>query len=109
MKNELISLNEAIRFSLPLMIKNQNSLNVIIEIIADCISSNNSEVSSNIIETLTGKGDFDEFSINVHEFHGIFWISATEFDDEGYFISKDDAVEFAVKRYEPFITNYLND
>jgi hypothetical protein len=109
MKNELIPLDEAIRFSLPLMIKNQNSLNAIVEIIADCISSNNFEVSSNIIETLTGKGDFDEFSIDVHEFHGIFWISAPEFDDEGYFISKEDAIEFAVKRFEPFITNYLKN
>jgi hypothetical protein len=109
MNKTLISLDDAIRFSLPLMINNKNALNAIVELMADFISSNNFDVSSNIIETLIGKGDFDEFSINIHEFHGIFWISAPEFDDEGYFISKEDAIEFAVKRFEPFITNYLKN
>jgi hypothetical protein len=47
--------------------------------------------------------------MNIYEFHGIFWISAPDFDDDGYFTSKDEVLSFAENRFEPFITNYLND
>jgi len=39
----------------------------------------------------------------------VFWVSAPEFDDDGYFTSKDDAIAFAEDRYGPFISNYSND
>jgi hypothetical protein len=109
MKKTPVSLDEALRISLPKMIENKKALDAIVEILEDCISSDNFDISSNIVESLTGKGDFDEFSINIHEFHGIFWISANEFDDDGYFTSIDEAISFAEQRYEPFITSYLNN
>ena len=106
MNKTLISLDDAIRYSLPQMIKNKNALNAIVEIIADTISSNNFDVCSNVIETLIGKGGNDEFLINIHEFHGIFWITVPEFDDDGFFTDKDDAIAFAKVRYESYINNY---
>lgn len=109
MKKTSVSLDEALRISLPKMIKKNKALDAIVAILEDCISSDNFDISSNIVENLTGKGDFDEFSINIHEFHGIFWISANEFDDDGYFTSIDEAISFAEERYEPFITRYLNN
>ena len=108
MKKTQVTLDQALRKSLPKMIKHKKSLDAIVEILEDCIYSNNFDVKSNIVETITGKGDFDEFGINIHEFHGVFWISAPEFDDDGYFTSIDDAIAFAEDRYEPFITNYLS-
>jgi hypothetical protein len=103
------SLDEALRISLPKMIKKKKALDALVEILADYVYSGNFDTGSNIVESLTGKGDFDEFSINIHEFHGIFWISANEFDDDGYFTSIDEAISFVEERYEPFITRYLNN
>jgi hypothetical protein len=108
MKKTQFTLDQALRTSLPKMIKDKKALDAIVEILEDCIYLNNFDVNSNIVETITGKGDFDEFGINIHEFHGVFWISAPEFDDDGYFTSIDDAIAFAEDRYEPFITNYLS-
>jgi hypothetical protein len=109
MNKKLITLDEALRVSMPRMISDRSALNTIVEILQECIESNDFDVSSNIVETLTGKGDFGEFSINIHEFHGIFWVSAPDFDDDGYFLNKDEAISFAKVRYQPFIDNYLND
>ena len=109
MKKTQVTLDQALRISLPIMIKDNKALDAIVEILEGCIYSNNFDVGSNIVETITGKGDFGEFGINIHEFHGVFWISAPEFDDDGYFTSLDDAMEFAEDRYEPFITNYLSE
>ena len=106
MKKTQFTLDQALRTSLPKMIKDKKALDAIVEILEDCIYLNNFDVNSNIVETITGKGDFDEFGINIHEFHGIFWVSAPEFDNHGYFTSLADAVNFAEHRYEPFITNY---
>jgi len=104
-----ISLDEAIRICLPKMIEDKLSLEALVDILKDYIYSDNFDISSHIVDSLTGKGDFGEFSINIHDFHGIFWISAPDFDIDGYFTSKDEALAFANNRYEPFITNYLND
>jgi len=109
MKKSQLTLDQALKTSLPKMLKDKKALDAIVEILEDCIYSNNFDVGSNIVETLTGKGDFDAFSINIHEFHGVFWISAPEFDDDGYFTSIDDAIAFAEDRYGPFITNYLSE
>lgn len=109
MKKTSITLAEALRISLPKMINDKLALEALVDILEDYIYSDNFDINSNIVDSLTGKGDFGEFSINIHEFHGIFWISAPEFDDDGYFTSKDEALSFAENRYETFITNYLND
>jgi hypothetical protein len=109
MVKKTISLNEALRISLPKMINEKKALDAIVEILEECIYSDNFDISSNIVQSLTGKGDFDDFSINIHEFHGIFWISAPEFDNDGYFTSKEESISFAEERYETFITNYLSD
>jgi hypothetical protein len=103
-----ISLDEALRICLPKMTNERKALDAVVEILEDYINSDNFDISSNIVKSLTGKGDFDDFSINIHEFHGIFWISAPEFYNDGYFTSKEDAISFAQERYEPFITNYFN-
>ena len=106
MKKSQVTLDQALRISLPIMIKDNKALDTIVEILEDCIYSNNFDVGSNIVETITGKGDFGEFDINIHEFHGVFWVSAPEFDDQGYFSKLDDAITFAEHRYEPYISNY---
>jgi hypothetical protein len=108
-KNTQVTLDQALRKTLPKMMLDEKALDVIVEILEDCIYSNNFDVGSNIVDTLTGKGDFGEFSINIHEFYGVFWVSAPEFDDDGYFTTIDDAIAFAEDRYEPFITNYLSE
>lgn len=109
MEKTNISLDDALRIRLPKMINEKKALDAIVEVLEDHINSDNFDISSSIVQSLTGKGDFGEFSINIHEFHGIFWISAPDFDDDGYFTSKGDALSFAENRYEPFITNYLKD
>jgi hypothetical protein len=108
MRKTSITLDEALRISLPKMINETKALEAIVEILEECIYSDNFDISSKIVGCLTGKGDFGEFSINIHEFHGIFWVSAPEFDNDGYFTSKEDAILFVQERYEPFITNYMN-
>lgn len=109
MKKTQFTLNKSIRKALPEMLKDKKALDKIVEIIADSIYSNNFEADSNVVESLTGKGDFDEFNINIHEFLGVFWVSAPEFDNDGYFTNKDDAIAFAEDRYDAFISNYSDD
>ena len=90
MKQDEISLAEALRRKLPEMITNKDALNNIVEMVEESFFSGNFDVHSNIVEELTGVGGYGEFSIYIHEFHGIFWISAPEFDDDGYFTSKEE-------------------
>jgi len=66
----------------------------------------NLDANLKIVKTINGKGSHDAFNINIHEFHGVFWVSAPEFDDQGYFSKLDDAITFAEHRYEPYISNY---
>lgn len=105
MKKDSLTLEKAIIKSLPKMLKNNNSRNEIVKILEEYIYDN-LDANLKIVKTLDGKGSYDAFSINIHEFHGIFWVSAPEFDNHGYFTSLADAVNFAEHRYEPFITNY---
>jgi hypothetical protein len=67
-----ISLDDALRTTLPKMINDKLSLEALVDILEDYIYSDNFDINSNIVDSLTGKGDFGEFSINIHEFHGIF-------------------------------------
>jgi len=109
MKKTQFKLDKALSKVLPEMVKDKKALDKIVEILADCIYSNNFDADSNVVESLTGKGDFDEFNINIHEFLGVFWVSAPEFDNDGYFTNKDDAIAFAEDRYDAFISNYSDD
>jgi hypothetical protein len=103
MKQDEISLAEALSKKLPEMVKNKEALTSIVEMVEESFFSGNFDVHSNIVEELTGLGGYGEFSIYIHEFHGIFWISAPEFDDDGYFTSKEDAISFAEDRYNSFL------
>ena len=109
MKKTQFTLDKAIRKGLPEMLKDKKAQDKIVEIVANSIYSNNFDADSNVVESLTGKGDFDEFNINIHEFLGVFWVSAPEFDNDGYFTNKDDAIAFAEDRYDAFISNYSDD
>jgi hypothetical protein len=109
MEENTISLDEAFRITLPKMLNEKKALDAIIEILEEFISSGDFDSSSYVVQSLGAKGDYGDFCIDIHEFHGIFWISAPEFDDDGYFTSLEDAVSFAESRYDPFITEYLND
>jgi|LauGreDrversion4_2_1035121.scaffolds.fasta_scaffold125914_4 hypothetical protein len=84
------------------MITNQDALTSIVEMVEESFFSGNFDVHSNVVDQLTGEGGYGECSINIHEFHGIFWISAPEFDEEGFFTTKEDAIAFAKDRYSAF-------
>ena len=103
MNHDEISLAEALSKKLPEMVKNKEALTSIVEMVEESFFSGNFDVHSNIVDELTGLGGYGEFSIYIHEFHGIFWISAPEFDDDGYFTSKEDAISFAEDRYNSFL------
>ena len=109
MKKTQFTLDKAIRKALPEMLKDKKAQDKIVQIVANSIYSNNFDADSNVVESLTGKGDFDEFNINIHEFLGVFWVSAPEFDNGGYFTNKEDAIAFAEDRYDAFISNYSDD
>ena len=55
--------------------------------------------------TIEGAGpDDDTFSIEVYGFGPVFWISAAEFDDIGYFGSVEEARDYATFEYDAYIT-----
>ncbi len=103
MKEKTVTLDEAFRISLPKMIKNKKALDLIVEILENSFYSNKLDCDSKIVKTLKANGDFGRFDIYIHELYGIFWITAPEFDDDGYFTTKEDAIEFAEDRFEPFL------
>ena len=109
MENSKLSLFDALRSSLPNMIKSPKALDAIAEILQEYLHENSWDTKNNVIDYFTGKGSFGEFQISIHEFHGVYWVTAPEFDDDGYFTNVDDARSFAGKRFEPFITAHLND
>jgi hypothetical protein len=49
----------------------------------------------------------DTFSINIVQFGSVFWIEAAEFDDIGYFGTRQEAKDAAECNYEPFISEAL--
>ena len=51
-----------------------------------------------------GFGSAGEFGINVMNFEGVYWISAPEFNDIGYFGSREEAEAVAEMNYEPSIS-----
>ena len=46
----------------------------------------------------------DTFWININRSGPLYWIQAVEFDDECYFDSEKDAIEYAENNFESFIT-----
>ena len=56
----------------------------------DCISDLVRN-ESDVVDSLTGKGSFDDFSINIMQFESVFWIDAAEFDEIGYFATFEEA------------------
>ena len=105
MKNTQLKFEEALGSAMPRILHDKKSVSLLVEILQEHLFS--ADTDHYIAEELTGKGSFGEFSIHIYEFLGIYWIAAPDFDDEGYFTSLNDALSFAKKRYEPFITDYL--
>ncbi len=89
--------------------QNKQALEAIVEIIIDYFDSGAYENESVIVKSLQGKGDYGAFSIDINEFYGIFWITAADFDSDGYFISLQDAILFAEARFEPYITRFSDE
>lgn len=48
--------------------------------------------------------DNDTFYINICKTGPLYWIQAVEFDDECYFDSEKDAIEYAEDNFGSFIT-----
>jgi hypothetical protein len=61
---------------------------------------------SDVVEELEALGAYDDpFNIMIMSFSGIlFWVQANEFDDAGYFSTKDEALDYASDNFEPFFT-----
>ena len=102
-------LEESLKLSLPKIIDNEKCLKLIIGILSEkfydeIVYDNDGE---NTIETIMGLGDYGEFPITIREFCGVFWVSAPEFDDIGFFTNKEDAVSYANINYEPFVSEYM--
>ncbi len=75
------------------MATNNDALDAITEIIEDtCYSS---DLGDNNVLDFTGQGTKKSFPIAIHEFHGIYWVSAAELDDVGYFTELSEDKEAA--------------
>ena len=61
---------------------------------------------SDVVEELEALGAYDDpFNIMIMSFSDIlFWVQANEFDDAGYFFTKDEALNYASDNFEPFFT-----
>ena len=61
---------------------------------------------SDVVEELEALGAYDDpFNIMIMSFSDIlFWVQANEFDDAGYFLTKDEALNYASDNFEPFFT-----
>lgn len=107
MHSEELSLKEALTQKLPQMIQDEKARDQIIEILQEYLSSGSFDQDELVVESLTGKGDYGEFSIDICGFHGIYWVTAPDFEDMGYFLELDEAIENAKSNYDSFITAYL--
>jgi hypothetical protein len=77
----------------------QEELDECSDAIADLVMN-----ESEAVDGFSGLGSYDAFPINVMQFGDVYWIEAPEFDDIGYFSSKQEAMDAAEFNYEPFIT-----
>lgn len=47
----------------------------------------------------------DDYSLTVNEYHGVYWVHASEFDPVGYFLDTDSAVAFARTNWDNAFEN----
>lgn len=59
-----------------------------------------------VVHSISARGSYDDFDINVLRFGPVFSIQAIEFDEIGYFGSKKSAISFAESEYESFISAF---
>lgn len=90
----------AARFSDALMLMKTGTLEGdlgadIHDLLADAIRNDAKEVWSGLI-----RQPHDDYPIQVNEFHGVFWVWAMEYDPVGYFLSKQDAVSYALSNWD---------
>lgn len=52
-----------------------------------------------VVAAFSAKGDFGRFPVDVRGIEGVYFVSATEFDDLGYFERLDDAIAAAWMEY----------
>lgn len=65
------------------------------DLLADAISNDAKVVWSGLI-----RQPHDDYPIQVHEFHGVFWVWAMEYDPIGYFLDKQVAISYARSNWE---------
>jgi hypothetical protein len=71
----------------------------------DWFSNWRMEGTEELVHQLEGAAPYnDTFWININRSGPLYWVRAVEFDDECYFESEKDAVEFAENNFESFIT-----
>lgn len=109
MNTKQLSLVEALSLSLPKKVSDKNFIKDIAEILEESMDSGDFDLRSTVVADLIGRGGYGDFPISINEFHGIYWISAPEFDDDGYFTEITEAISFAEQRYESYISSYEND
>ena len=68
--------------------------------LTDLVHNNASEVDS--IQAL-GR-DEDVFEIVINRYGPVFYISANEFDNTGYFASLKEALEYSEQEFEPYLS-----
>ena len=61
---------------------------------------------SDVAEEIEALGAYDDpFNVMIMSFSDIlFWVQANEFDDAGYFSTKDEAYSYASNNFESFFT-----
>ena len=63
------------------------------------------ESPEELVCQLDGAGPCDDtFAININRSGPLYWIRAVEFDDECYFGSEEDAINYVESTFESFIT-----
>jgi hypothetical protein len=71
----------------------------------DWFSNWRTEGTEELVHQIEGAAPYnDTFSININRSGPLYWIRAVEFDDECYFATEEDAVQFAESNFESFIT-----
>lgn len=71
----------------------------------DWFSNWRTEGTEELVHGIEGAAPYnDTFWININRSGPLYWIRAMEFDDECYFATEEDAVQFAESNFESFIT-----
>jgi len=71
----------------------------------DWFSNWRMEGTEELVHQIEGAAPYnDTFWININRSGPLYWIRAVEFDDECYFDSEKEAIEYAEHNFESFIT-----